>query len=207
MRGILTKHPSASLAPPTPRPGTHQADLVPKLLNMLLPLLCTLACVAPLENTLCPPASPTTTLLGRPNKAPLQPHRASPTPKPPHWSSSQTGPSSRVPMGRFGLLLCNMRGHTGFLPSLPAVGRSATHALVQAQLICSGARQGMHAFIVPIRSLNDHSPLPGKLLLLPLGPLPEDPTRPPCPGPQRSMGETGACLPWAGTGPVAQTWL
>ncbi|XP_006041428.2 peroxisomal acyl-coenzyme A oxidase 2 isoform X1 [Bubalus bubalis] len=41
------------------------------------------------------------------------------------------------------------------------LGRSATHALVQAQLICSGARQGMHAFIVPIRSLNDHSPLPG----------------------------------------------
>ncbi|XP_040102445.1 peroxisomal acyl-coenzyme A oxidase 2 [Oryx dammah] len=41
------------------------------------------------------------------------------------------------------------------------LGRSATHALVQAQLICSGARQGMHAFIVPIRSLDDHSPLPG----------------------------------------------
>ncbi|VFV17557.1 peroxisomal acyl-coenzyme a oxidase 2 [Lynx pardinus] len=41
------------------------------------------------------------------------------------------------------------------------LGRSATHALVQAQLICSGARQGMHAFIVPIRSLEDHTPLPG----------------------------------------------
>ncbi|XP_072641728.1 peroxisomal acyl-coenzyme A oxidase 2 isoform X1 [Canis lupus baileyi] len=41
------------------------------------------------------------------------------------------------------------------------LGRSATHALVQAQLICSGARQGMHAFIVPIRSLQDHTPLPG----------------------------------------------
>ncbi|XP_027814039.2 peroxisomal acyl-coenzyme A oxidase 2 [Ovis aries] len=41
------------------------------------------------------------------------------------------------------------------------LGRSATHALVQAQLICSGARHGMHAFIVPIRSLDDHSPLPG----------------------------------------------
>ncbi|KAJ8788081.1 hypothetical protein J1605_022642 [Eschrichtius robustus] len=41
------------------------------------------------------------------------------------------------------------------------LGRSATHALVQAQLICSGAQQGMHAFIVPIRSLKDHSPLPG----------------------------------------------
>ncbi|KAM4856805.1 peroxisomal acyl-coenzyme A oxidase 2 [Urocitellus parryii] len=41
------------------------------------------------------------------------------------------------------------------------MGRSATHALVLAQLICSGARQGMHAFIVPIRSLQDHTPLPG----------------------------------------------
>nr|XP_054360633.1 peroxisomal acyl-coenzyme A oxidase 2 isoform X3 [Mirounga angustirostris] len=41
------------------------------------------------------------------------------------------------------------------------LGRSATHTLVQAQLICSGARQGMHAFIVPIRSLQDHTPLPG----------------------------------------------
>ncbi|XP_066207081.1 peroxisomal acyl-coenzyme A oxidase 2 isoform X2 [Saccopteryx leptura] len=41
------------------------------------------------------------------------------------------------------------------------LGRSATHALVQAQLICSGVRRGMHAFIVPIRSLQDHSPLPG----------------------------------------------
>ncbi|XP_029774619.1 peroxisomal acyl-coenzyme A oxidase 2 isoform X2 [Suricata suricatta] len=41
------------------------------------------------------------------------------------------------------------------------LGRSATHALVQAQLICSGARRGMHSFIVPIRSLQDHTPLPG----------------------------------------------
>ncbi|XP_048212005.1 peroxisomal acyl-coenzyme A oxidase 2 [Perognathus longimembris pacificus] len=41
------------------------------------------------------------------------------------------------------------------------LGRTATHTLVLAQLICSGARQGMHAFIVPIRSLQDHSPLPG----------------------------------------------
>ncbi|XP_037347699.1 peroxisomal acyl-coenzyme A oxidase 2 [Talpa occidentalis] len=41
------------------------------------------------------------------------------------------------------------------------LGRSATHALVLAQLICSGAQQGMHAFIVPIRSLQDHTPLPG----------------------------------------------
>ncbi|XP_005387343.1 PREDICTED: peroxisomal acyl-coenzyme A oxidase 2 [Chinchilla lanigera] len=41
------------------------------------------------------------------------------------------------------------------------LGESATHALVMAQLICSGARQGMHAFMVPIRSLQDHTPLPG----------------------------------------------
>ncbi|KAM6169618.1 peroxisomal acyl-coenzyme A oxidase 2 [Rhynchocyon petersi] len=41
------------------------------------------------------------------------------------------------------------------------LGRTATHALVLAQLFCSGAWQGMHAFIVPIRSLQDHNPLPG----------------------------------------------
>ncbi|MEJ1276738.1 acyl-Coenzyme A oxidase 2 branched chain [Cricetulus griseus] len=41
------------------------------------------------------------------------------------------------------------------------VGRSVTHAIVLAQLICSGVQHGMHAFIVPIRSLEDHTPLPG----------------------------------------------
>ncbi|XP_060246920.1 peroxisomal acyl-coenzyme A oxidase 2 isoform X2 [Meriones unguiculatus] len=41
------------------------------------------------------------------------------------------------------------------------LGRSVTHAVVLAQLICSGAQHGMHAFIVPIRSLQDHTPLPG----------------------------------------------
>lgn len=47
-----------------------------------------------------------------------------------------------------------------------SVGLSATHALVLAQLTCSGAQRGMHAFIVPLRSLQDHTPLPGKLMLL-----------------------------------------
>lgn len=41
------------------------------------------------------------------------------------------------------------------------LGRSVTHAIVFAQLICSGAQHGMHAFMVPIRSLQDHTPLPG----------------------------------------------
>ncbi|XP_023571481.1 peroxisomal acyl-coenzyme A oxidase 2 isoform X2 [Octodon degus] len=41
------------------------------------------------------------------------------------------------------------------------LGQAATHALVMAQLTCSGARWGMHAFMVPIRSLQDHTPLPG----------------------------------------------
>ncbi|XP_044531601.1 peroxisomal acyl-coenzyme A oxidase 2 [Gracilinanus agilis] len=41
------------------------------------------------------------------------------------------------------------------------VGRTATHALVLAQLYCSGTCHGMHGFLVPIRSLQDHSPLPG----------------------------------------------
>nr|BAE25794.1 unnamed protein product [Mus musculus] len=41
------------------------------------------------------------------------------------------------------------------------LGRTVTHAEVLAHLICLGARHGMHAFIVPIRSLEDHTPLPG----------------------------------------------
>ncbi|XP_068940340.1 peroxisomal acyl-coenzyme A oxidase 2 [Petaurus breviceps papuanus] len=41
------------------------------------------------------------------------------------------------------------------------LGRTATHALVLAQLYCSGRCHGMHGFLVPIRSLQDHSPLPG----------------------------------------------
>ncbi|XP_045386683.1 LOW QUALITY PROTEIN: peroxisomal acyl-coenzyme A oxidase 2 [Lemur catta] len=41
------------------------------------------------------------------------------------------------------------------------LGRSATHALVLAQLICSGARRGMHALLCPSGGLEDHTPLPG----------------------------------------------
>ncbi|EDL94161.1 acyl-Coenzyme A oxidase 2, branched chain, isoform CRA_b [Rattus norvegicus] len=41
------------------------------------------------------------------------------------------------------------------------LGWSVTHAVVLAQLTCLGVRHGMHAFIVPIRSLEDHTPLPG----------------------------------------------
>lgn len=102
------------------------------------------------------------------------------------------------------------RDHAEPLISLPSVGRSATHALVQAQLICSGARQGMHAFIVPIRSLQDHTPLPGKPMWLP-GPLPgRDTTRPPYPEAAEVIGEAGTCRPWVGRSPVGQTcanWL
>lgn len=41
------------------------------------------------------------------------------------------------------------------------LGRSATHAVVLAQLHIKDKAYGMHAFIVPIRNLKDHSPLPG----------------------------------------------
>ncbi|XP_078517631.1 peroxisomal acyl-coenzyme A oxidase 2 [Lissotriton helveticus] len=41
------------------------------------------------------------------------------------------------------------------------LGRSASHAVVLAQLHIKDKAYGMHAFIVPIRSLKDHSPLPG----------------------------------------------
>ncbi|XP_038666442.1 peroxisomal acyl-coenzyme A oxidase 2-like [Scyliorhinus canicula] len=41
------------------------------------------------------------------------------------------------------------------------LGRSASHAVVLAQLYTQGMCHGMHAFIVQIRSLVDHSALPG----------------------------------------------
>ncbi|XP_056380447.1 peroxisomal acyl-coenzyme A oxidase 2 isoform X3 [Hyla sarda] len=41
------------------------------------------------------------------------------------------------------------------------LGKTCTHAVVQAQLYSNGMKYGMHPFIVPIRSLEDHSSLPG----------------------------------------------
>lgn len=40
------------------------------------------------------------------------------------------------------------------------LGVTATHAVVQAKLIVDGKSLGPHLFIVPIRSLDDHKPLP-----------------------------------------------
>lgn len=90
-----------------------------------------------------------------------------------------------------------MREYTGPLVSVPSVGRSATHALVQAQLICSGARRGMHAFIVPIRSLEDHSPLPGKPMPRPL-PGGDPTTTPPCSETPKIQGKSWDMSPQAG---------
>ena len=44
---------------------------------------------------------------------------------------------------------------------IPAVGHTATHALVVARLITKGKDEGIHFFIVQLRSLEDHKPLPG----------------------------------------------
>ena len=41
------------------------------------------------------------------------------------------------------------------------VGHTATHAVVVAKLITKGVDHGVHAFIVQLRSLKDHTPLPG----------------------------------------------
>ncbi|ELR15635.1 acylCoA oxidase like protein [Acanthamoeba castellanii str. Neff] len=41
------------------------------------------------------------------------------------------------------------------------MGKTATHVVAMAQLIIHGKRVGVHAFIVPIRSLENHMPLPG----------------------------------------------
>ncbi|KAF4012878.1 hypothetical protein G4228_003225 [Cervus hanglu yarkandensis] len=41
------------------------------------------------------------------------------------------------------------------------VGKTSNHAIVLAQLITQGKCYGLHAFIVPIRELGTHKPLPG----------------------------------------------
>lgn len=46
-----------------------------------------------------------------------------------------------------------------------AVGKTSNHAIVLAQLYTQGKCHGLHAFIVPIRQLGTHEPLPGMDLL------------------------------------------
>ena len=41
------------------------------------------------------------------------------------------------------------------------MGHTATHAVVLARLITKGVDHGIHPFIMQIRSLEDHTPLPG----------------------------------------------
>jgi hypothetical protein len=43
-----------------------------------------------------------------------------------------------------------------------AVGKTSNHAIVLAQLFTQGKCYGLHAFIVPIREIGTHKPLPGK---------------------------------------------
>ena len=42
-----------------------------------------------------------------------------------------------------------------------SVGHTATHAVLLARLITKGVDYGIHTFIVQLRSLEDHTPLPG----------------------------------------------
>ena len=41
------------------------------------------------------------------------------------------------------------------------MGHSSTHAVVVARLVTKGVDHGIHLFIVQLRSLEDHRPLPG----------------------------------------------
>ena len=41
------------------------------------------------------------------------------------------------------------------------MGHVATHAVVVARLVTLGHDHGIHPFIVQVRSLEDHTPLPG----------------------------------------------
>ncbi|KAF8932927.1 acyl-CoA dehydrogenase/oxidase [Dissophora ornata] len=44
------------------------------------------------------------------------------------------------------------------------LGKIANHAVVQAKLIINGKDYGAHPFLVPLRSLKDHTPLPGVVI-------------------------------------------
>jgi acyl-CoA oxidase len=44
------------------------------------------------------------------------------------------------------------------------VGKSCNHAVVMAKLIIDGNDHGIQAFVVQLRSLEDHKTLPGKIL-------------------------------------------
>jgi acyl-CoA oxidase len=41
------------------------------------------------------------------------------------------------------------------------LGKTATHAIVMAQLVVGQKQLGVHGFIVQVRSTHDHSPMPG----------------------------------------------
>ena len=45
--------------------------------------------------------------------------------------------------------------------SLAGLGKTATHVVLMARLFVAGKDHGIHAFIVPIRDLETHKPLPG----------------------------------------------
>ncbi|TFK16609.1 acyl-CoA oxidase [Coprinopsis marcescibilis] len=45
-----------------------------------------------------------------------------------------------------------------------ALGKTATHGVVQAKLILGGKDYGPHLFFVQLRNMNDHNPLPGIMI-------------------------------------------
>ena len=44
------------------------------------------------------------------------------------------------------------------------MGKTCNHAIVMAKLIIDGTDHGIQAFVVQLRSLEDHKTLPGKLV-------------------------------------------
>jgi len=42
-----------------------------------------------------------------------------------------------------------------------AVGKTCNYVILMAQLHTQGKKRGIHAFVVQIRSLTDHKPMPG----------------------------------------------
>uniref|UniRef100_A0A2K6LT86 Acyl-coenzyme A oxidase n=1 Tax=Rhinopithecus bieti TaxID=61621 RepID=A0A2K6LT86_RHIBE len=51
--------------------------------------------------------------------------------------------------------------HSAGITGVSHLGKTSNHAIVLAQLITKGKCYGLHAFIVPIREIGTHKPLPG----------------------------------------------
>ena len=97
--------------------------------------------------------------------------------------------------------LCHARAR----PDTSGLGKTATHCILMARLFLDGKDYGPHAFVIQLRSLENHHPLPG-VELGDIGPKVRRPGRRrvggggrPPPPPRRADGVFGTSAAWGVT--------